>query len=50
MHRRRSQECSIRHPELRPPDLAAQDRQLVPQHKQLDVFHIQAAPTPNKRA
>ena len=36
-------------PELRPRNLAAQDRQLVSKHEQLDVFHVQAAPATNKR-
>jgi len=34
---------SINHPKFRPHDLAAQDLELVAQHQQLDVFHMQAA-------
>jgi hypothetical protein len=44
------QECPIRHPKLRPPNLATQNRKLVPQHEQLNVFHVQAATATNKRA
>jgi hypothetical protein len=44
------QQCPVSNPELRPRDLTAQDRELVPQHKQLDVFHVQAAPAPNEGA
>jgi len=41
---------SINHPEFRPHDLPAQDLELVAQHQQLDVFHIQAPTATNKRA
>jgi hypothetical protein len=44
------QQCPVSHPELRPRNLSAQDRELVPQHQQLNVFHVQAAPATNKRA
>jgi hypothetical protein len=44
------QQRSVSHPELRPHHLAALDRQLVPEHEQLDVFHVQAAPATNERA
>jgi hypothetical protein len=44
------QQCPVSHPELRSRNLPAQDRKLVPQHKQLDVFHVQAAPATNERA
>lgn len=50
MDGRCGQQCPISHPEFRPRNLSAQDRELVPQHQQLDVFHVQAAPTTNKRA
>ncbi len=43
------QQCSIWHSELRPSNLAAQNLELVPQHQQLNVLHVQAAATPNKR-
>jgi hypothetical protein len=43
------QECSIRHPELRPSNLARQNLELVPQHQQLNVLHVQTAAAPNKR-
>src|SRR5437588_11839440 len=43
------QECSIRHPELRPSNLATQNLELVPQHQQLNVLHVQTAAAPNKR-
>jgi len=36
---------SINHPEFRPHDLPAQDLELVAQHQQLNVFHMQAATT-----
>ena len=32
-----------------PPDLPAQDLELVPKHQQLNVLHVQAAATSNKR-
>jgi hypothetical protein len=44
------QQRPISHPKLRPRNLPTQDRQLVPQHQQLNVFHVQAAPATNKRA
>jgi hypothetical protein len=50
MNRRSGQEGPVNHAKLRPPNLTAQDRQLVPQHEQLDVFHVQAAPAPDERA
>jgi Bacterial regulatory proteins, luxR family len=43
------QECWIRHPELRPSNLARQNLELVPQHQQLNVLHVSAAAAPNKR-
>jgi hypothetical protein len=43
------QQCSIRHSEPRPSNLAAESLELVPQHQQLNVLHVQAAATPNKR-
>ena len=42
------QQGPIRCAELRPRDLPAQDLELVAQHQQLDVFHVQAAATTNK--
>src|SRR5487761_109801 len=44
-----SQQCSISHRELRPRNLAAQDPQLMPEHEEFDVFHVQAAPATNQR-
>jgi hypothetical protein len=44
------QQGPISKPELRLRDLPAQDLELVPQHKQLDVFHVQAVAAPHKRA
>jgi hypothetical protein len=44
------QERPIDDAELRPRDLSAQDLELVAQDRQLDVFHVQAAPAPNQRA
>jgi hypothetical protein len=44
------QQSAINHPELRPCDLPAQDLELVAQHQQLDVFHMQAAAAMHKRA
>jgi len=44
------QQCPVGHPKLRPPDLPTQDRELVPQDKQLDVFRVQATPASNERA
>jgi hypothetical protein len=49
MHGRGGQRRPISELELRPVNLPAQDRELVPQHKQLDVFHVQAAPATNER-
>jgi len=43
-------QSSIRHPEFRPHDLTAQDLELVAQHQQLDVFHMQAPTATNKRS
>jgi hypothetical protein len=42
-------QCSISQSELRPSNLAAQNLELLPQHQQLKVLHVQAAATPNKR-
>jgi hypothetical protein len=50
MTRRGCKQGPIRHPQLRPHELPAQDLELVAQHKQLDVFRIQAATTTNERA
>jgi hypothetical protein len=44
------QQGPISHAELRPRDLPAQDLELVAQHQQLDVFHVQTAAATNKRA
>src|SRR5216683_7354497 len=44
-----SKQSSIRHSEVRPHDLAAQDLELVAQHQQLEVFHMQTPTAPNKR-
>ena len=49
MNGRSSKQRSISHIELRPHNLAAQDLELMPQHQQLNVLHVQAAATPNKR-
>jgi hypothetical protein len=49
MHGRSRQQRSIRHPELRPADLTTENLELVPQHQQLNVLHVQTATTPNKR-
>src|SRR5438477_627057 len=43
------EERPVSNPEFRPGDLPAQDRELVPQHEQFNVFHIQAATATNKR-
>ena len=40
---------SINHPEFRPRDLPAQDLELVAQHQQLDVFHMQATTATKER-
>jgi hypothetical protein len=45
-----SQQRPVSHPELRPRNLPAQDREFVPQHQQLKVFHVQAAAAPHERA
>jgi hypothetical protein len=50
MNGRGREQRPVGHPKLRPPDLPAQDRKLVPQHQQLNVFHVQAAAATNKRA
>jgi hypothetical protein len=44
------QKRTVRWAKLRLPNLAAQDRQLMPQHEQFDVFHVQAATATNQRA
>ncbi len=49
MHGRSGQQRSISHPELRPANLTAENLKLVPQHQQLNVLHVQATTTPNKR-
>jgi hypothetical protein len=41
--------CPISRAELRPPDLAAQNLELVMEHQQLDVLHIQTTTATNKR-
>src|SRR6266545_2555284 len=43
------QQGSISCATLRPRNLAAENLELVTQHKQLDVFHLQAAAAPNER-
>ncbi len=45
----RRQQRPIRHPDVRPHDLPAQDLKLVTQHQQLDVLHLQTTATTNKR-
>ncbi len=40
----------INRPEFRPHDLPPQDLELVAQHQQLDVFHMQSPTATNKRA
>jgi transposase len=49
MNGRSSQQRPIRHPELRPDNLTAQDVELVPQHQKLDVLHVQTTAAPEKR-
>jgi hypothetical protein len=44
------QQGSINHPELRPRGLPPEDLELVAQHQQLDVFHMQAATATKERA
>jgi hypothetical protein len=44
------QQGPIRRSELRPRHLPTQDLELVAQHQQLDVFHVQTAAATNKRA
>ena len=39
----------IGRPEFRPRDLAAENLELVPQHQQLNVFHMQPAAATNQR-
>ena len=39
----------INRPEFRPHELPAQDLELVAQHQQLEVFHMQAATARNER-
>jgi hypothetical protein len=46
---RSRQQRLIRHPELRPRDLSAQDLELVAQHRQLDIVHAKATTATNKR-
>ena len=44
------QQGPISRAKRRPRDLAAQDLELVAQHQQLDVLHVQTAAVTNKRA
>src|SRR5438128_11719525 len=44
------QQGPISRTELRPRDLPTQDLELVAQHQQLDVFHMEAAAATNKCA
>src|SRR5436190_681365 len=48
--RRGRQQCPINRPEFWSHDLPAQDLELVAQHQQLDVFHMQSPTATNKRA
>ena len=48
MRRRGSEQSSISHPELRPPHLPTQHRELVPKDEQFHVLHIWATPTANQ--
>jgi hypothetical protein len=43
-HGRSNQGHPVSQAKLRLPNPAARDRQLMPQHQQLHIFHIQAAP------
>lgn len=45
----RCEQGPISRPKVRPRDLPAQNLELMPQHKQLDVFHVQTTATTNKR-
>jgi hypothetical protein len=47
---RRRQQGTIRGTKVRPRHLAAQDLELVPKDKQLDVLDVQTAATPNERS
>ena len=49
MARRRGEQRSISHPEPGPSYLPAQHPQLVPEHEQLHIFHIRAAPATNQQ-
>jgi hypothetical protein len=46
---RRCEQGSISFAELRPRHLAAENLRLVPQHQQLDVFHMQPAAATKQR-
>jgi hypothetical protein len=48
--RRGCKQSPINRPEFRPHDLPPQNLELVAQHQQLDVFHMQAPTATNKRA
>jgi hypothetical protein len=48
--RRRCKQSPVNRSEFRPHDLPPQDHELVAQHQQLDVFHMQAPTATNKRA
>jgi hypothetical protein len=50
MTSRSGEQGPIRGLEPRPPNLAAQNLKLVPQHHQLDVLDIRATATPNEQA
>ncbi len=46
---RRCQQRPIGRRECRPRDLPAENLELVVEHQQLDVFHVQTTTAPNKR-
>jgi hypothetical protein len=46
---RSGEQCPISRPELRPPDLTAENLEFMPEHHQLDVPHIRATATANKQ-
>ena len=50
MTRRGCKQSPINRPEFRPHELPAQDLELVAQHQQLDVFHMQSPTATNKCA
>jgi hypothetical protein len=46
----RGEQSPIRQPKLRPADLPAQHRDLMPEHEQLDILDVRATAATNEQA